>query len=52
MRIHFERIFICIYLFIFLLLDNIAFSVLSIENTSLNNAGFEGIINIINKPTI
>jgi len=45
---HLERIFICIYL---LLLIGII-DILSIENTSSNNAaGFEGIINIINKPT-
>lgn len=44
---HLERICICIYL---LLLIGII-DILSIENTSSNNAGFEGIINIINKPT-
>jgi len=42
-----ERICICIYLF--LLIGIIA--ILSIKNTPSNNAGFEGIINIINKPT-
>lgn len=40
-----------LYLHLFLLLYRISISVLSMENTSLNNAGFEGIINIINKPT-
>lgn len=44
---HSQRIYICIYLFLLIVI----IVVLSIENTSLNNAGFEGIINIINKPT-
>lgn len=44
-----KGICICICLFLLLLLSIIAISVLSKENTSLNNAGFEG---IINKPTL